>query len=102
MLLYGDLKMHIRLTRLKGGAALRDDAVEGTTIQLPVVGEPLVMYADSRDIKNSKDTLAIRRIVTSHVKYVEDLGNDRWEIITQSDSHYLIELIYPELLNNPS
>jgi hypothetical protein len=78
--------LHIKLSRLQGGSALRTDEVEGLTNKLPEKGEQLILL--TAPLENGD----FRRVNTSPVVSYEDVEAGRM-VVTESGSQYFIEVI---------
>jgi hypothetical protein len=76
--------MRVRLTRLAGGAAMREDSIVGEAIYPPRIGKPFEMTAPPLD-----SAYDIRLVNTSIVVAVHYKG----VFTTQSGSRYVIELL---------
>jgi len=75
----------VRLSRVRGGGALRTDTVEGLTSRWPPeVGRPLVVIAEPLDPEAD-----LRRVVTSQVKEVVLSGEAC--LVETENSTYAVE-----------
>lgn len=81
----------VRMTKVKGGKALRTSSVEGHTSALPEVGKQFVMWGtEAFDPDIRKMAGSGRRVNTSPIVNIETVES-QYRCTTESGSVYLIE-----------
>jgi hypothetical protein len=72
------------MSKVKGGERIRTDAVQGTCLDYPVIGESFALIAESLSFQGG-----VRLITTSHVKSITE-QDDSLIIETENSTYQLI------------